>query len=226
MSSLRALVLEKVLKNMSANEVRRFIETNTLPNRFGSLKINVFRNLNSNRTNILTPMSRSIIRRHINKNLRLNNLTPAARSTVQKHIKHINSGRQAASVANWKRFENQQRRNMERTMNAFLAVLPRPYLLQTPRQLNSQTKSQLNRLGRELIQYGIFLPYQENGMRDYLNYIRSNINHYLPFPNWVRRRITNTLWSFDYAKTRNKLGNRGRSLSRSRAARGFPNEPN
>lgn len=215
--SLQALVLEKVLKNMSANEVRRFIETNTLPNRFGSLKINVFRNLNSNRTNILTPMSRSIIRKHINKNLKLNNLTPAARSKVQRHIKVINSGRQAASVANWKRFENQQRRNMKHTINWFIGSLPRSHRRETPRQLPPGNKSSLNSAGKRLIQYGLFTPLQENRMREYLNYIRSNTDQYQPFPASLMNRLST---SGIVTMTRNRQGNRAREMSEFRALHG------
>ena len=187
MPTLFALALEKALKNMSANEIKNFVKTNRLPNRYGGSQIAVNHHLTSNRNNVFTPKSRAYIKKALFGNI----------------------ARHAASVANWKRYENQYKNNLTEVVRNFMYSLG-GVLTRTPSQLSPGTKKNITESGKKLLTAGILNNTEKQKIRNFLNFVKNSNNS-------TRRLGSPIPLMYKIGNTRVYMGNTGRERSVHRA---------
>ena len=173
MPTLFALALEKALKNMSANEIKNFVKTNRLPNRYGGSQIAVNHHLTSNRNNVFTPKSRAYIKKALFGNI----------------------ARHAASVANWKRYENQYKNNLTEVVGKFMYSL---------------NKKNITESGKKLLTAGILNNTEKQKIRNFLNFVKNSNNS-------TRRLGSPIPLMYKIGNTRVYMGNTGRERSVHRA---------
>ena len=173
MPTLFALALEKALKNMSANEIKNFVKTNRLPNRYGGSQIAVNHHLTSNRNNVFTPKSRAYIKKALFGNI----------------------ARHAASVANWKRYENQYKNNLTEVVSKFMYSL---------------NKKNITESGKKLLTAGILNNTEKQKIRNFLNFVKNSNNS-------TRRLGSPIPLMYKIGNTRVYMGNTGRERSVHRA---------